>query len=101
MQLRSKTVDLEPLLNSVRKSNEPLTREEIANRSGLTYQQLRKQLPKLIQSGDIGWYSSRVKGREIRLYWATSAAAMLIVLPSIVTFPVDLVRHQSRITQAA
>jgi hypothetical protein len=49
MQVRSKPVDLDPLLNSIQA--EPMTRAEIANRSGLTYNQLRKQLPKLVQSG--------------------------------------------------
>jgi hypothetical protein len=100
MQIRSKHADLEPLLNSV--STEPLTREEIATRSGLTYNQLRKQLPQLIRRGDITWSSQRNdRGHEIRRYWVPTVAAMLIVLPSIVTFPVEFWRSRSAIDRAA
>jgi hypothetical protein len=67
MQIRSKPVDLDPLLSAI--DSEPLTRAEICERSGLTYQQLRKQLPQLIQRGDITWSSQRNdRGHEIRRY---------------------------------
>lgn len=100
MQVRSKPVDLDPLLNAI--DSEPLTRAEICERSGLTYQQLRKQLPQLIQRGDITWSSQRNnRGHEIRRYWVPTVAAMLIVLPSIVTFPVEQWRSRSAIDRAA
>jgi predicted ArsR family transcriptional regulator len=87
MQVRSKPVDLDPLLNSIQA--EPMTRAEIAKRSGLTYNQLRKQLPKLVQSGAIQWSSHRGEhGGEIRLYWLTPIATMLIVIPSMVALSV-------------
>lgn len=86
VELKSKNAQSvrDQILRAVQQSETPLTRAEIVAATGLTYNQLRRQLPQLIQARKIGWSSQRNdRGHEIRQYWVIVLLLLVTGVPAI------------------